>query len=97
MIEKYNTADAYVIAVGHLADLLKDGARIKSDWPRDLRALTLDERLDLQTRLTREGFNTLGVDGKMGPNTIAAVKSFQKARGIVPDGYPSLDILQKLP
>lgn len=97
VIEKYNTADAYVIAVGHLADLLKDGARIKSGWPRDLRALTLEERLDLQARLTREGFNTLGVDGKMGPNTIAAVKSFQKTRGIVPDGYPSLDILQKLP
>ena len=97
VIEKYNTADAYVIAVGHLADLLKGGARLKSDWPRDLRALTLDERLDLQSRLTSTGFDTLGVDGKMGPNTIAAVKAFQKAKGIVPDGYPSLDILQKLP
>lgn len=96
VIERYNTADAYVIAVGHLADLLKDGARIKSDWPRDLRALTLDERLDLQTRLTAAGFDTLGVDGKMGPNTIAAVKGFQKARGIVPDGYPSLDVLNRL-
>ncbi len=96
VIERYNTADAYVIAVGHLADLLKGGARIKSDWPRDLRALTLDERLDLQKRLTAEGFDTLGIDGKMGPNTIAAVKGFQKARGIVPDGYPSLDVLNKL-
>lgn len=96
VIEKYNTADAYVIAVGHLADLLKGGARIKSDWPRDLRALTLDERLVLQTRLTAAGFDTLGVDGKMGPNTIAAVKGFQKARGIVPDGYPSLDVLGRL-
>lgn len=96
VIERYNTADAYVIAVGHLADLLTGGARIKSNWPRDLRALTLDERLDLQTRLTAAGFDTLGVDGKMGPNTIAAVKGFQKARGIVPDGYPSLDVLNRL-
>jgi len=96
VIERYNTADAYVIAVGHLADLLKGSARIKSDWPRDLRALSLDERLDLQTRLTAAGFDTLGIDGKMGPNTIAAVKGFQKARGIVPDGYPSLDVLNKL-
>ncbi|RUS58941.1 lytic murein transglycosylase [Pseudorhodobacter sp. E13] len=97
VIERYNTADAYVIAVGHLADLLKGGPRIASDWPRDLRALTLDERLDLQTRLTRAGFDTKGVDGKMGPNTIAAVKAFQRASGLVPDGYPSLEILQKLP
>ncbi|WP_415233865.1 lytic murein transglycosylase [Pseudorhodobacter sp.] len=97
VIERYNSADAYVIAVGHLADLLKDGMRIKSGWPRDLRALTLEERLDLQSRLTRSGFDTLGIDGKMGPNTIAAVKGFQRANGIVADGYPSLDILQKLP
>ncbi|QCO55912.1 lytic murein transglycosylase [Pseudorhodobacter turbinis] len=97
VIERYNTADAYVIAVGHLADLLKGGARIKADWPQDLRALTLDERLSLQRRLTQAGFDTFGVDGKMGPNTIAAVKAFQKSKGIVPDGYPSLDILQKLP
>ncbi len=97
VIERYNTADAYVIAVGHLADLLKGGPRIKSDWPRELRALTLDERLDLQTRLTGAGFDTKGVDGKMGPNTIAAVKAFQRASGLVPDGYPSLEVLQKLP
>jgi peptidoglycan hydrolase-like protein with peptidoglycan-binding domain len=58
--------------------------------------MPLDERLDLQTRLTRAGFDTLGVDGKMGPNTIAAVKGFQKSKGIVPDGYPSLDVLNKL-
>lgn len=96
VIERYNTADAYVIAVGHLADLLKGGARIKSGWPRDLRALSLEERLALQDRLTKAGFSTLGVDGKMGPNTIAAVKAFQKSRGIVPDGYPSLDVLQML-
>ncbi|MGB3279696.1 MAG: peptidoglycan-binding domain-containing protein, partial [Pseudorhodobacter sp.] len=61
-----------------------------------LRALTLEERLDLQEGLTKAGFSTLGVDGKMGPNTIAAVKAFQKSKGIVPDGYPSLDILNRL-
>lgn len=96
VIERYNTADAYVIAVGHLADLLKGGPRIKSDWPRELRALTQAERLALQTRLTAAGFDTKGVDGKMGPNTIAAVKAFQRAKGIVPDGYPSLEVLTKL-
>lgn len=97
VIERYNTADAYVIAVGHLADMLKGGPRFKSGWPRDLRALTLEERLDLQSRLTKAGFDTKGVDGKMGPNTIAAVKAFQKSSRLVPDGYPSLEILRKLP
>jgi membrane-bound lytic murein transglycosylase B len=96
VIEKYNTADAYVIGIGHLADRLKGGPPIAASWPRELRALTLDERRALQDLLTRAGFDAGGVDGRMGPKTIAAVKAFQKARGLVPDGYPSLDVLERL-
>lgn len=96
VIEHYNTADAYVIGVGHLADRLKDGPAIRAQWPREERALKFDERIEMQERLTKAGFSTLGVDGKIGPNTIAAVKAFQKHIGRVPDGYPSLGVLQKL-
>lgn len=96
VIETYNTADAYIIAVGHLADRLRGGPPIAAGWPRDLRALTLDERMELQRRLTEAGFDAGGVDGRIGPLTIAAVKSFQKSAGLVPDGYPSLDLLIRL-
>lgn len=96
VIEKYNTADAYVIGVGHLADRIKGGPPIKASWPRDLRALALDERIELQERLTAAGIDPGGVDGKIGPNTIAAVKAFQRTVGLIPDGYPSLDILIRL-
>ncbi len=96
VIEKYNTADAYVVAIGSLSDRLAGGAAIQSDWPRELRALTLEERRELQERLTGSGFDAGGVDGRMGPKTVAAVKAFQKARGMVPDGYPSLEVLEKL-
>ena len=95
-IEAYNTADAYVIAIGHLADRIKGGPAIAATWPRDLRALSLDERMDLQRLLSAAGFDAGGVDGRMGPKTIAAVKAFQVAHGLVPDGYPSLDILGRL-
>ena len=37
VIERYNTADAYVIAVGHLADRLRGGPAIKAAWPREHR------------------------------------------------------------
>ncbi len=95
-IERYNAADAYVIGVGHLSDRIKGGGPIRSSWPTDERALTFAERKEIQQRLTRAGFNTQGVDGRIGPNTIDAIRAFQRNRGLVPDGYASSALLQKL-
>lgn len=95
-IEAYNPADAYVIGVGHLADRIKGGPAIQAAWPRDDRALRPDERLELQALLARAGFYGDAVDGKIGPNTVAGVKAFQRSIGMVPDGYASLDILKRL-
>jgi membrane-bound lytic murein transglycosylase B len=97
VIEKYNTADAYVIGIGHLGDRILGGPPIKAGWPREWRALTLDERRTLQARLTAAGFDAGGVDGRIGPKTIAAVIAFQKSLGRVPDCYPSPDLLALLP
>lgn len=96
VIERYNTADAYVIGVGHLGDRIMGGPAIRSKWPRGDRALTLKERKELQQRLTSAGFDTIKIDGKIGPLTIDAVRAFQQARGLVPDGYASLALLQRL-
>ncbi|QGT99927.1 hypothetical protein SYNTR_1334 [Candidatus Syntrophocurvum alkaliphilum] len=40
----------------------------------------------LQDDLTRQGFNTYGVDGIFGQNTHNAVENFQRAKGIQADG-----------
>ncbi|WP_240611032.1 lytic murein transglycosylase [Oceaniglobus ichthyenteri] len=96
VIERYNTADAYVIGVGHLADRIKGGPAIKGGWPLGDRALTLSEREEMQRRLTAKGFSTKGIDGKIGPLTIQAVRDYQRSINQVPDGYASLAILQKL-
>jgi peptidoglycan hydrolase-like protein with peptidoglycan-binding domain len=40
----------------------------------------------LQLRLHAMGFPNLAVDGSFGPGTLAAVKSFQRARGLTADG-----------
>jgi lytic murein transglycosylase len=96
VLEKYNTADAYVVGVGHLSDRIKGGAAIKQDWPRDLRALSKPERIELQERLTAAGFDTVKIDAKMGPLTINAVRRFQVSQGMLADGYPSLQLLAKL-
>ncbi len=95
-IARYNNADFYVVAIGHLADRLKGGPPIQADWPTADRALTFDERVELQRRLTRAGFSTSGADGILGPNSIAALRAWQKTNGLVPDGYASLAILERL-
>ncbi|MEI6100060.1 MAG: peptidoglycan-binding domain-containing protein, partial [Alphaproteobacteria bacterium] len=92
----YNKADAYVIAVGHLADRIGGGEPILHTWPRDLRALTLVERQELQTRLMAEGVYSGEADGKVGPLTLGAVKAFQIGQGMAPDSYASLEVLTAL-
>lgn len=96
VIERYNAADAYVIGVGHLSDRIKGGKPIQTQWPRGDRALTFIERQEMQKRLTRQGFSTQGVDGRIGPNTTAAVRAFQVANGLIPDGHASLNLLKRL-
>ncbi|MEO1680937.1 MAG: lytic murein transglycosylase [Pseudomonadota bacterium] len=96
VIERYNPADAYVIGVGHLADRIAGGPSIRSDWPRHLRALSFDERKEIQRRLTSAGFDTRGIDGLMGPLTEEAIRGFQRSIGVTPDGYASTDLLARL-
>ncbi|MDK3017722.1 lytic murein transglycosylase [Pseudodonghicola flavimaris] len=96
VIERYNAADAYVIGVGHLSDRIRGAGPIHSAWPRNDRLLSFDERKELQERLTRAGYDTQHVDGRIGPLTISAVRAYQVANGLQADGYPSLDLLKRL-
>jgi len=96
VIERYNPADAYVIGVGHLSDRIAGGPAFRAGWPRGDRALTGEERRELQRRLSAAGFSTGGIDGIIGPNTTEAVRGFQRSAGVVPDGYASLRLLERL-
>ena len=96
VIERYNTADAYVIGVGLLSGRIAGAGPLKSGWPRGDRNLRFAEKKEMQRLLTRNGFNTDGVDGIIGPNTIQAIRGFQRSQGLTPDGYASYDILKRL-
>ena len=95
-LESYNTADAYVIAVGYLADRLAGGGPLAGTWPEGDRALTLPERLEMQELLRAAGFDPLKIDGKVGPDTMDAIQRWQVANGLVPDGYASPRLLARL-
>ena len=96
VIERYNTADAYVIGVGLLSDRIGGAGPLKAKWPRNDRNLAFREKQEMQRLLTRKGFNTQGVDGIIGPNTINAIRRFQATVGMIPDGYASYEVLKRL-
>lgn len=96
VIERYNTADAYVIGVGYLSDRIGGAGTLKANWPRGDRNLRFTEKQEMQRLLTRRGFSTDGVDGIIGPNTIQAIRRFQSSQGLTPDGYASFEILKRL-
>mgnify|MGYP001812322853 FL=1 len=96
VIERYNTADAYVIGVGLLSGRIAGAGPLKSGWPRGDRNLRFSEKKEMQRLLTKRGYNTQGVDGIIGPNTIQAIRRFQSSKGLIPDGYASYDILRRL-
>jgi membrane-bound lytic murein transglycosylase B len=96
VIKRYNNADAYALGVGHLSDRLRGGDTFISDWPRDVRPLAAAERAELQSLLGRHGYYSGSVDGKIGAGTKQAIRSYQASAGMVPDGYASTGLLQRL-
>jgi hypothetical protein len=96
VIMKYNPAEAYALAIGHLADRLRGGEAIVQPWPRHERVLTRSERYELQQLLAQRGYAVGEPDGRLGGNTRTALRQFQVAVGAVPDGFASAAILERL-
>jgi len=96
VIMKYNPAEAYALAIGHLADRLRGGGSFSQDWPRYERVLSRTERLELQQLLARHGFDVGEPDGQFGLKTRAAIRDFQAKSGRIPDGFASAGILDQL-
>ena len=96
VIMKYNPAEAYALAIGHLADRLRGGDPIEQPWPRDERLLSHAEGFELQQLLARHGYDVGEPDGLIGPRTRTALRQFQASIGATPDGFASTHILGRL-
>jgi peptidoglycan lytic transglycosylase B len=96
VIMKYNPAEAYALAIGHLADRLRGGDPIVQPWPRDERVLTYAESFELQQLLAKRGYDVGEPDGVWGPKTRTALRQFQMSIGTTPDGFASARILERL-
>jgi peptidoglycan lytic transglycosylase B len=96
VIMKYNPAEAYALAIGHLADRLRGRGPFAQSWPRYERVLSRDERLELQQLLARRGYDVGEPDGRLGAKTRAAIREFQARNGRIPDGFASAVVLDQL-
>jgi len=95
-ILRYNNSTSYALSVGLLAQRLAGGPGVQAPWPRDLPALTRTQLQALQTALNERGFASGTPDGLMGPATRDGLRRYQRSVGLPADGYPTLDLLQRL-
>ena len=96
-VRSYNPSMNYTLAIVHLSDRLRGGGPFVQGFPGGERTPTLDELQELQERLTKAGFDTGGVDGRIGSDTMRAVRGYQNKVGIEPaDGYAGLKVLNRL-
>jgi membrane-bound lytic murein transglycosylase B len=96
-VRSYNPASTYALAILHLGDRIRGGGPFVQQFPGSERTPTLAEVQETQRRLTALGFDTDGVDGRVGRETMLAVRAFQRKVGLGPaDGYPGLKVLERL-
>src|ERR1700744_783153 len=96
-VRSYNPSMNYALAICHLGDRILGAAPFTQPFPGSERALTLAEVQEMQTRLTKAGFDTGGTDGRVGNDTMAAVRNYQTKMGISPaDGYGGLQVLARV-
>ena len=96
VIKRYNNADSYALAIGLLADRLAGRPEMTRPWPVDIQMLTQQQAKDLQTGLNALGFSVGNVDGIIGRGTRGALQKFQASRGLVADGFPTLQMLEQV-
>jgi membrane-bound lytic murein transglycosylase B len=91
-ILKYNHSTFYAIAVGYLADRLGGAAPLTAQHQPG-EPLKRDDILALQQGLSSLGLQPGTPDGVAGTATRQAVRAFQKANGLPPDGFIDLRLI----
>ncbi|MDT3686436.1 MAG: lytic murein transglycosylase [Pseudorhodoplanes sp.] len=96
-VKSYNPSMNYALAICHLGDRILGGEPFLQTFPGSERAPTLAEVQEIQRRLTALGFNTNGTDGRVGLETMKAVRNYQRKVGMEPaDGYAGVKLLARL-
>ncbi len=96
VIKKYNSSDAYALAVGHLGDRIVGRAALQGEWPVKAPRLDKNGVTDVQRRLKTLGLYTQDADGRIGTGTRDAVRQYQLRVGMLADGWPTPALLTRM-
>jgi membrane-bound lytic murein transglycosylase B len=86
VIMRWNRSEFYAISVGHLADRINGGNSLKVAPPKQA-PLNRELIKQLQARLNELGFDVGEPDGVLGRNSMTGMQSFQRAQGLIADGF----------
>jgi lytic murein transglycosylase len=95
-IKAYNLSTSYALGVGLLADRIAGRPPLVAGWPTKEHVLTGAQTRDLQTRLKILGYDVGAIDGMIGERARDAIVRYQAKVHFVPDGFPTLALLQRL-
>ena len=95
-ILNWNRSLLYAIAVGHLADRIAGRGVLRTERPATEEPLSRAQVEELQGLLAQLGFDAGEPDGVIGSRTRAALREYQRAAKVPPDGYPTPDLLTSI-
>ena len=95
-ILNWNRSVLYAVSVGHLADRYAGKGPLQGPRPANEVPLSRTMIQEMQERLNQRGFDAGPPDGVIGPMTRTAIQSFQKSVAEPPDGFPTVELLEKL-
>jgi lytic murein transglycosylase len=93
---KWNQSLVYTLTAAYFATRLAGAPKVGPGRGQPP-VMSLAEIKDLQTRLARAGYDVGRIDGIIGANTRAAIKSVQIKNGLPADSYPTPELLRRLP
>lgn len=96
VIKRWNNADKYALAVGHLADRIVGRPALTKKRPKNDKGLSRHQIKEIQTHLNLLGYQTGKPDGIAGSKTRNALREFQIKQKVPADGFASLEMLELL-
>ncbi len=96
VILRWNRSVNYALTVAQLADRLAGRPAFSAGRAADNHRLSREQAIDLQKCLTILGFDPGPADGMPGGKTLNAIRAYQASEHLPADGYPSVDLLEKL-